>query len=128
MRRLNRRNRPLSQTRKAGRKRQSRRPQKSRQPPMSTYPRNKLPATAKPVYPRLSRRLGEEGIVILKVFVTAEGRAGQVQLHNSSGHPLLDESALLTVRTWRFQPAAINGQPIAEWYQLPIPFMLLDHS
>lgn len=78
----------------------------------------------KPVYPLLSRRQGEEGTVLLHVLVTADGTAETVRIKQSSGYPLLDESALTTVKQWRFRPATIRFQPVSEWYQLAIPFRL----
>lgn len=78
----------------------------------------------KPAYPYLSRRQEEQGTVLLRVLVTAEGRTGDVRLTRSSGYPLLDDSALAAVRDWRFQPASVNNAPVAEWYQVAIPFKL----
>lgn len=61
---------------------------------------------------------------MLRVLVNADGTAGAVEVKNSSGFPLLDESARSTVQTWRFKPATIDGKPVAEWYQVSIPFTL----
>lgn len=80
-----------------------------------------------PPYPRISLSNGEEGTVILRVLVTPEGTAGAVEIKASSGHPLLDESARKTVMSWRFKPATVDGKPVAEWYQVPIPFKLQDN-
>ncbi len=81
---------------------------------------------AKPVYPLISRRLEEQGVVLLYVLVTAEGRAGKVEVKRSSGFPRLDESALITVRNWRFVAATRGGIPIEMWYELPIRFSLIN--
>jgi TonB family protein len=78
----------------------------------------------KPIYPLLSRRQEEEGTVLLSILVKADGTAETVQVKQSSGYPLLDESALAAVRHWRFRPAMISRQPVSEWYQLAIPFKL----
>ena len=80
-----------------------------------------------PPYPRISLSNGDEGTVVLRVLVTAEGTAGAVEIRTSSGFPLLDESARKTVMTWRFKPATIDGKPVAEWYQVPIPFKLQNN-
>lgn len=80
-----------------------------------------------PPYPRLSRINEEEGRVVLRVLVKADGTAGAVEVLASSGYPLLDESARATVQTWRFKPATIDGKPVAEWYQVPIPFKLQNN-
>ena len=81
----------------------------------------------KPPYPRLSRINEEQGTVVLRVLVKADGTAGDVEIKNSSSFPLLDESARSTVRTWRFKPATVDGKPVAEWYQLAIPFTLQEN-
>lgn len=80
-----------------------------------------------PPYPRISLTNGEEGTVVLRVLVTAEGTAGAVEIKSSSGFTLLDESARKTVMTWRFKPATIDGKPVSEWYQVPIPFKLQNN-
>lgn len=77
-----------------------------------------------PEYPRLSRRLGEEGRVLLRVFVTAEGLPSKVEVKTSSGFPRLDESAVQTVWHWKFVPARRADQPLAAWVLVPINFTL----
>ncbi|RJF98419.1 energy transducer TonB [Noviherbaspirillum saxi] len=77
-----------------------------------------------PVYPAMLRRAGEEGKVVLRVFVTAEGNAGEVQVFRPSSSPLFDEAALAAVRRWRFVPARRGDTAISEWVQVPIDFKL----
>ncbi|MBL0210774.1 MAG: energy transducer TonB [Holophagaceae bacterium] len=77
-----------------------------------------------PDYPILSKRLGEEGRVILRVFVNPEGLAEQVEIRQSSGHPRLDLAALGTVRCWRFTPARRGLEPLAAWVLVPLSFQL----
>lgn len=91
-----------------------------------SIPASYAASNRKPTYPPISRRAEEEGTVILRVLVKADGSAGEVNVKTSSGYPLLDESAKKTVKTWRFNPATSNGQPIAEWYEVPVPFKLVD--
>ena len=77
-----------------------------------------------PVYPKLLERDGVQGAVMIRVFVKADGTAGDVEIKSSSGYPSMDEAARTAVRTWRFNPATVDGKPIAEWYLVPIPFKL----
>ena len=77
-----------------------------------------------PAYPRASRRAGDEGRVLLRVLVTAQGTASAVQVQASSGHPRLDEAALETVRQWRFVPAKRGADPMEDWVLVPIVFRL----
>jgi len=80
----------------------------------------------KPPYPAISRRMGEQGRVVLRVQVAADGGAGEVMLHTSSGSPRLDQSALDTVRRWKFVPAKLGQEAIAAWVLVPIAFTLKD--
>jgi len=82
----------------------------------------------RPPYPMVARRMGYHGKVVLNVEVLAEGRAGQVQLYASSGHDILDNAALQTVKGWRFTPARRFGQAVTEWFLVPINFSLEDNN
>ena len=77
-----------------------------------------------PVYPALARRNGWEGEVLLRVEVTAEGKAATLKVERSSGHAVLDRSAVAAVRTWRFNPARIGTTPVAGEVRVPIRFEL----
>lgn len=77
-----------------------------------------------PPYPAQSRRMGEQGRVILRVLVNGAGHAEEVQLHASSGSNRLDESARDTVRRWKFLPARRGAEPVAAWVLVPISFKL----
>jgi protein TonB len=78
----------------------------------------------KPPYPPYSYKARQEGQVILAVEVLATGESGQVSIFISSGFELLDESALTTVKKWRFLPAKKDGQVIAQNIRVPITFSL----
>lgn len=80
----------------------------------------------KPPYPALSRRMGEEGRVVLRVQVRSDGGAGEVQLQTASGSPRLDQSALETVRRWKFVPARRGDEAVAAWVLVPIIFSLKE--
>jgi len=77
-----------------------------------------------PGYPMLSKRLGEEGKVLLRVLVNPEGLAEQVEVRQSSGHARLDQAALGTVRRWRFTPARRGADRLAAWVLVPLSFQL----
>ena len=78
----------------------------------------------KPEYPSLSRRLGEEGRVLLKVRVTAQGLPAAIELEKSSGFERLDEAARRVVARWRFVPAKRGEQPVEASVIVPIAFRL----
>jgi periplasmic protein TonB len=77
-----------------------------------------------PAYPRLSRRLREEGEVELRVRVSPAGEALAVDLARSSGSDRLDQAALQAVRSWRFEPARRGQQAVEAWVRVPILFKL----
>lgn len=77
-----------------------------------------------PAYPPLSRRLGEEGRVLLRVLVSADGVPQQVEVKQSSGHERLDQSAVATVWRWKFVPARRGATPVEAWVVIPISFTL----
>lgn len=78
-----------------------------------------------PTYPPSSRRKREEGVVRLRVQVSAEGAPNQVQLERSSGSADLDNAALDIVRKrWRFVPAQQAGKPVSAWVIVPLEFSL----
>lgn len=77
-----------------------------------------------PLYPALSRRLGEQGRVVLRVFVDEKGLPARIELRTSSGHDRLDHVALDTVRQWKFIPARRGEQAVSAWVLVPISFSL----
>jgi protein TonB len=80
----------------------------------------------RPPYPQLATRMGWQGKVILNVEVLDDGKAGQVLLHKSCGHEILDNAALQTVKSWRFTPARRFGHTVTEWFLVPVVFKLED--
>lgn len=77
-----------------------------------------------PSYPSISRRQREEGRVLLRVEVAADGRAAAVEIAESSGHDRLDRAALDAVQRWRFVPAQRGGAAVAASVFVPIVFTL----
>ncbi len=80
----------------------------------------------KPRYPRLARLRGWEGRVVLSVSVDAKGRPTSVRIRASSGFDILDQAAARTVRTWRFEPARLAGDPVADALDVAIRFELAE--
>ena len=77
-----------------------------------------------PAYPPLSKRLGEQGKVVVRVFIDTDGNATQAEIRTSSGYDRLDQTALKTVQTWKYLPGKVNGEPKAMWFNVPINFVL----
>lgn len=79
----------------------------------------------KPVYPAVSRRLKEEGRVVLEVFILQDGSVGDLRIKASSGHERLDHAALAAVRRWTYVPARRGSTPIALWHTQSLLFSLV---
>jgi len=82
----------------------------------------------RPPYPMVARRMSWEGKVILNVEVLAEGACGAVNVFRSSGHEVLDNAAMTTVKTWRFIPAKRAGRAFTQRFKVPINFSLEDEA
>ena len=81
-------------------------------------------AKSPPVYPAMSRRMGEQGRVVMRVLIGADGVPQQAEVLQSSGHGRLDRAASEAVMRWRYVPGKRGGVPETMWFQVPIEFKL----
>jgi len=77
-----------------------------------------------PAYPAMSKRMREEGTVLLLVRVSPKGEAERVQIQKGSGFARLDDVAVKTVQQWRFVPARLGAETVAANVVVPIVFRL----
>ena len=77
-----------------------------------------------PVYPAMSKRMGEQGRVVMRVLIGADGVPQQAEVQQSSGHGRLDRAAADAVMRWRYVPGKLGGVPETMWFQVPIEFKL----
>lgn len=77
-----------------------------------------------PAYPPVSRRLGEQGLVVVRVDLDERGHVVSVQVDRSSGHPQLDAAALEVIRAWRCAPPTRNGVAARAVALQPFNFVL----
>ena len=80
-----------------------------------------------PKYPNESRRLGEEGMVLLRVVIDEMGRANRIEIQRSSGHSRLDDAARAAVQSAVFRPYIENGVARAVLATIPIEFTWKSH-
>ncbi len=85
------------------------------------------PELSPPSYPSLSRRLGEEGKLVLRVELDENGHVSTASVVESSSYKRLDEAALSVVKTWRCNPSLRNGQPVRAVALQPFNFVLQGH-
>lgn len=94
---------------------------------LATPTRPKALKTTLPEYPNASKRLGEEGVTGLRLFVTAEGKITDVQLDSSSGYARLDDAAVKHVlRNWAYTACTENGKAVACWFTTKLRWKLED--
>ena len=87
----------------------------------------KLLKATKPDYPLAASRLSEEGSTGLNLFITPEGRVGEVQLLSSSGSPRLDEAAIKHAkRNWSFSACTEGGKAVGCWFKTKLVWRLED--
>lgn len=82
------------------------------------------PELRAPDYPAHSRRLGEEGRLVVRVELDESGRVSHTHIVNSSGYSRLDDAALTAVKTWHCRPALRDGQPVQAVALQPFNFVL----
>jgi protein TonB len=77
-----------------------------------------------PAYPEDSRTAREQGVVILRVEVTAAGEPSTVNILKSSGYFRLDQAARRAVQHWKFHPALTAGIAVSSEADVPVHFRL----
>jgi len=82
------------------------------------------PERSPPEYPSFSRRLSEQGKVVLRVELGVDGRVESAEIKASSGYRRLDDAALNTVLTWRCKPSVRNGVAVRAVALQPFNFTL----
>ena len=81
-------------------------------------------ADIRPQYPRSARRAGWEGLVRIAALIDESGVVTSAEVSSSSGHSVLDEAALVTVRQTLFNPARQDGRAVACRVIIPVRFQL----
>jgi protein TonB len=76
-----------------------------------------------PEYSEEARKAKYQGTVVLHLIIGSDGRPRDIRIQRSLGLGL-DEKAIETVRTWRFEPAKKDGQPVAVAINVEVNFNL----
>ncbi len=94
-------------------------------------PRVELPSSdadyllnPKPPYPSMSKKLNEQGSVLMRVLIGADGLPQMAEIRKSSGFDRLDKAAATTVMKWRYVPGKRAGEAETMWLNVPINFVL----
>ena len=90
--------------------------------PENATPPRELSSNLLPDFPADMRARGQEGLVILKLVVEADGRVGAIKVMR--GEEPFVGAALAVVRSWRYEPALVDGQATAVFRIVKVPFRL----
>lgn len=83
-----------------------------------------LTPPAKPIYPAVARRRGQQGTVLLEILLSESGRQMQLSVVRSSGFQTLDEAAKVAVADWKLAPYRMNGVAVLSRVQVPVAFVI----
>jgi protein TonB len=78
------------------------------------------------VYPPIAQRAGEEGTVVVRVYVTSDGAPFKADVVKSSGYPDLDTAAVETAANWHYLPALHDGDTVSDWDTVQVVYRLSD--
>lgn len=91
-------------------------------PPQADHRAAEPLARVQPAYPAAALRMREEGTVLLRVEVDAQGRPSSIGIERSSRSRDLDRAARDAVAQWTFRPAVENGEPVPTVVTVPVDF------
>ena len=81
-----------------------------------------------PEYPEMGIFLGYQGDVIVRIRVSAKGESLGVEILRSSGHKVLDDSAAIALRKWRFTPTKHDNTPMNDSVIITVSYVLYDRN
>lgn len=82
----------------------------------------------KPAYPQAARKAKWEGAVVVRALIDIDGMVTTVSVREGSGHDVLDEAGVRTLKKWRFSPATKAGMPVASVRDIRVRFSLADEE
>jgi len=77
-----------------------------------------------PRYPSLARKRGQQGTVLIELWLDESGHQTKLLVSQSSGVSALDNAAVAAVAKWRFQAHRLNGLNVASRVTVPLEFVL----
>ena len=80
------------------------------------------------VYPPEAQRAGEEGTVLLNVYVTYTGRPQKIDVAQSSGYRELDNAAVETAANWHYVPALHDGDTASDWAKVQVVYRMPEQA
>lgn len=78
----------------------------------------------KPEYPAASKRLEEEGTVVLRFLIDVDGRVIDSKVETGSGYDRLDQAARNALGKCKFKPGTVDGKPEQSWASMKYTWRL----
>ena len=75
-------------------------------------------------YPRMSQTMGEQGAVMVRILIGANGLPLKAELQKTSGFERLDQAALDFVMQSRYKPGTLGGKPTEMWMGREVKYVL----
>ncbi len=96
-------------------------------PPKPTYQapdiiKKRRIAGSEPAYPRIARAAGLEATIIVKIFITPDGRVGEVKFLKTDKH--FEKAVRQALASWKFSPHTINGRAVGTYTVYKFVFKL----
>jgi protein TonB len=82
----------------------------------------RLLSSVSPAYPQLARTQRLSGDIKIDALIDVNGRVSAMKV--ISGPALLHQAAMDALRQWKYQPATLNGQPMAMHLTVTVQFKL----
>jgi len=84
----------------------------------------KLISSVAPVYPALAKNQRVQGAVTIDALIDATGRVASMKV--ISGPALLHQAAMDALKQWKYQPATLDGKPVAMHLTVTVQFRLQE--
>lgn len=95
--------------------------------PKEVDTRAEITAKPDPTYTREARRMGVQGVVVLKVLLLANGKLDRVRVVRRLPYGLT-ENAIFAACQIKFKPAIKAGKEVSQWATLEYGFRIADSS
>jgi len=76
------------------------------------------------IYPLAAQQAGEEGTVVMNVYINDSGKAKKIAVAKSSGYTDLDNAAVETALNWHYVPAIRSGATVGDWAAVQVVYKL----
>lgn len=86
-----------------------------------------ITARPEPLYTREARKMGIQGVVVLKVLLAADGKIDRVRVVRRLPYGLT-ENAILAACEIKFRPAMKAGKEVSQWATLQYGFLIANSS